>query len=354
MFNKILFIVTEKHMLANMKHMLDEIQKHSVSTHLYVSPFNSISFADRLKYGRKRLRLLKQDFKEKIPSDFFVDTLIIYSNAEGFWISNKDKWTPSFIHCTEVLLQHGIMPISANNLYLRNLLNFISSLSMGYNIIGKGFGGINADYMIVYGNAYKNFLVNKKGWKNNQILVSGCIFKSPYIDLSLNYKETNPNSCLLLLQDLSISYIPEQRFISYCRKILEDLSLKYDTIILRKHPKMSIKYDNIFSQMKNVYISHCSLQTDILSVEHVFSFFSTALIDAYLLNRKIVAIKLPEIPINVYTSFNRVIYIDDFKQYLLTQIDIDKMANINNLYFDTKTSTNDILKELLCKSKFCI
>lgn len=354
MYTKVLFIVTEKHMLTNMKHMLDEIQRYPVTTHVYVSPFKSIPFVDRLKYGKKYLRLLKQDFREKVPSEYFINTLIIYSNAEGFWISNKDNWSSLFIHCTEVFLQHGIMPISIGYCHLRGLLNFCSSLLMGYNIIGKGFGGVKADYMVVYGSTYKNFLVDKKGWKDGQILVSGCVFKSSHIDSSFDCKKPISKSCLLLLQNLSAFYISEQRFVSYCRKILEDLSFKYDKIIVRKHPKMSIEYDSIWKGLKNVCISQSSLRTDILSVEHVFSFFSTALIDAYLLNRKVIAIKLPEIPINVYTSFNRVIHVDDLKEYLLTQIDIDKMANINNLYFDTKTSTNDILKELLCKSKFCI
>lgn len=336
-------------MLANMKSMFDEIQKYSVSIHIYVSPFNSISFISRLKYGRKYLNFLKKDFGEKVPSDFLIDTLIVYSNAEGFWISNKKKWISSLVKCTEVFLQHGIMPISVNNRYLRTTLNLLSSLLIGYNIIGKGFGGIYADYIVVYGNAYKNFLVNKHGWIDCQILVSGCLFKSSCVDPCSDNKAIIPNSCLLLLQNLSASYLSEQKFVSYCRTILENLSAKYDVIILRKHPKMSVEYDKIFSDIENVCISHSSLENDILSVEHVYSFFSSALIDAYILKRKVVAIKLSEIPINVYASFNRVVHVEDLRIYLQNGIDTDEMASINSQYFDISTSINDILKVLLCK-----
>lgn len=347
-YNKVLFVVTEKHMLTNMKPMLYEIQKYPAAIHLYVSSFSLIPFINRLKEGKRYLRSLKKDFKEKVPSEFCVDTLIIYSNAEGFWISNKQYWIPLLTGCKEVFLQHGIMPMSVGYSCIRELTNFFSSLLVGYNLVGKGFGGINADYIIVYGNAYKKYLVNKKGWKDNQVLVSGYLFKSCPESLSYD-KAVIPNSCLLLLQDLSVSYMSEQKFISYCHKIVKDLSLKYETIIVRKHPKMSVKFENIFSNIKNVCISHSSLETDILSVGHVYSFFSTALIDAYLFHRKVVAIKLPEISINVYVSFNRVVCICDLKKYLLTQIDTDEKASINSLYFDVTLSVNDILENLLCK-----
>lgn len=347
-YNKVLFVVTEKHMLTNVKPMLHEIQKYPVTIRLYVSSFSSISFIERLKEGKKYLRSLKKDFKEKVPSEFCVDTLIIYSNAEGFWISNKQYWIPLLTGCKEVFLQHGIMPMSTGYSCVRGLANFFSSLSVGYNLVGKGFGGVNADYIIVYGNAYKKYLVDKKGWKDNQVLVSGYLFKSCPESSSYD-KAVIPNSCLLLLQDLSVSYMSEQKFISYCHKIVEDLSLKYETIIVRKHPKMPVKYEGIFSDIKNVCISHSSLETDILSVEHVYSFFSTALIDAYLFHRKIIAIKPPEIPINVYVSFNRIVCVYDLEKYLLTQIDTDKLACINRLYFDITSSVNDILENLLCK-----
>lgn len=349
MFNKVLFIVTEKHMLSNMKPMLDEFQKYQVSIHLYVSPFNPLSIINRIIKGKKCINVLKKDINKKIPAEFRFNTLIIYSNAEGFWIANKQYWLPSFVNCKEVFLQHGIMPISKGSSSVRNVINLFSSLILQYNITGKGFGSIITNYIIVYGNAYKQYLINKKGWKDNQILVSGNLFKHPQINFILNNKNKLHNSCLFLLQTLSPSYISENKFITYCDNILKDLALKYDTIILRKHPKMSIKYDKYFSDNKNVIISHETLENDILSVDHVFSFFSTALIDAAILNRKVIAIKLPEIPTNVYTTFNRVVQFYDLKKYLLTIVDNDEMANINSQYFDTKVSINDILKELLCK-----
>lgn len=346
-FRKVVFIVTEPHMMSNysfLKEMLEQRSDEVRVTYLSTLKQNRIN---RLLYGKKILNQAKEIVYSQI-GDELNDTLIIYSSGEGFLLYNREKWLPSRQNCEEVFLLHGVLAPKHNLfiMHLKSLANIITRIAFGYGLWGPVFGSIKADKVIVLGEIYKKMLI-KEGWHEKQILVAGNLLKPKYEPVNI----VN-DSCLFLLQGLTPKYMSESEMLSFYFNIITILSKHYETVVIRKHPKMSesfvLKLKNQIVNNSKVVFSNEGLSADILSVEKVFSCISAALIDAFVAGREVVAIKCDKIPSDAYNPFQRVVLLKDLDCYLEDNKIGDLMASISPDYFkssDVCLSLNQLLEK---------
>lgn len=346
MFNEVIVIAVEKHMLANYECLLSELEKKS-KVRIVILPqiVGNQSIFDRLKGGKRQFKYLRQSVKEQLGVEQIANSLVIYTNSEGFVLSNKDSWMLQLINCKEVMLQHGLMPTKVPHMFARNLVNFVFKKLRGYYLFGNGFGGVKANYIIVWGKYYYNYLVNNRGWESDKVLVSGRLLKlMPTVQLI--GKDTHSRKCLLLLQDLQQCYdITLQKQNEYFLKITNVLSEHYDEVVVRKHPKMNSSVYELFRKNDMVTISNATLEEEIIDCSRVYSFFSSALLDAYLMHKEIVAIYLQELPIDLYRMFKRVVWINDLEEYEKEKLD-DECASIDNDFFSIENNCETIIKKI--------
>lgn len=346
MFNEVIVVAVEKHMLANYECLLSELEKKS-KVRIVILPqiVGNQSIFDRLKGGKRQFKYLRQSVKEQLGVEQIANSLVIYTNSEGFVLSNKDSWMLQLINCKEVMLQHGLMPTKVPHMFVRNLVNFVFKKLRGYYLFGNGFGGVKANYIIVWGKYYYNYLVNNRGWESDKVLVSGRLLKlMPTVRLIGN--DTHSRKCLLLLQDLQQCYdVTLQKQNEYFLKITNVLSEHYDEVVVRKHPKMNNSVYELFVTNEKVTISNTTLEEEIIDCCRVYSFFSSALLDAYLMHKEIVAIYLQELPIDLYRMFKRVVWINDLEEYEKEKLD-DECASIDNDFFSIENNCNTIINKL--------
>lgn len=346
MFNEVIVIAVEKHMLANYECLLCELEKKS-KVRIVILPqiVGNQSIFDRLKGGKRQFKYLRQSVKEQLGVEQIANSLVIYTNSEGFVLSNKDSWMLQLINCKEVMLQHGLMPTKVPHMFARNLVNFVFKKLRGYYLFGNGFGGVKANYIIVWGKYYYNYLVNNRGWESDKVLVSGRLLKlMPTVRLIGN--DTHSRKCLLLLQDLQQCYdVTLQKQNEYFLKITNVLSEHYDEVVVRKHPKMNTSVYDLFRKNDMVTISSATLEEEIIDCSRVYSFFSSALLDAYLMHKEIVAIYLQELPIDLYRMFKRVVWINDLEEYEKEKLN-DECASIDNDFFSIENNCETIIEKI--------
>lgn len=342
---EVLVIAIERHMLANYSNLLDELKEHKPVRVVVLPSIACMSLLNKIRDGNKMFYDIRKSLVKQIGSNYIKDTLIVYSNSEGFVLSNKDSWMPQLINCKEVMLQHGLMPTKVPHTFARNLVNFVFKKFRGYYLFGNGFGGVKANYIIVWGTYYYNYLVNNRGWESDKVLVSGRLLKlmptAPQIG-----KDTQSRKCLFLLQDLQQYYdITLQKQNEYFLEITNVLSGHYDEVIVRKHPKMNNSVYELFVKNEKVTISNTTLEEEIIDSSRVYSFFSSALLDAYLMHKEIVAIYLQELPIDLYRMFKRVVWINDLEEYEKEKLD-DECASIDNDFFSIENNCDTIINKL--------
>lgn len=346
MFNEVIVIAVEKHMLANYECLLFELEKKS-KVRIVILPqiVGNQSIFDRLKGGKRQFKYLRQSVKEQLGVEQIANSLVIYTNSEGFVLSNKDSWMLQLINCKEVMLQHGLMPTKVPHMFARNLVNFVFKKLRGYYLFGNGFGGVKANYIIVWGKYYYNYLVNNRGWESGKVLVSGRLLKLvPTVRQIGN--DTHSRKCLLLLQDLQQCYdVTLQKQNEYFLKITNVLSEHYDEVVVRKHPKMNTSVYDLFRKNDMVTISSATLEEEIIDCSRVYSFFSSALLDAYLMHKEIVAIYLQELPIDLYRMFKRVVWINDLEEYEKEKLN-DECASIDNDFFSIENNCETIIEKI--------
>lgn len=346
MFNRVIVVAVENHMLANYECLLDGLkQKTKVQIVILPQFVSNRSIFYRLKGRKRQFKYLKQSIKEQLGMEQIVNSLVIYTNSEGFVLTNKDSWMPQLINCKEVMLQHGLMPTKVPHMFARNLVNFVFKKFRGYYLFGNGFGGVKANYIIVWGTYYYNYLVNNRGWESDKVLVSGRLLKlmptAPQIG-----KDSQSRKCLFLLQDLQQYYdVTLQKQNEYFLEITNVLSEHYDEVIVRKHPKMNNSVYELFVTNEKVTISNTTLEEEIINCSRVYSFFSSALLDAYLMHKEIVAIYLLELPIDLYRMFKRVVWINELEEYEKENLD-DKYASIDNDFFSIENNCDTIINKL--------
>ena len=159
-------------------------------------------------------------------------------------------------------------------------------------------------------------------------------------------KDSHSRKCLLLLQDLQQCYdVTLQKQNEYFLKITNVLSEHYDEVVVRKHPKMNTSVYDLFRKNDMVTISSATLEEEIIDCSRVYSFFSSALLDAYLMHKEIVAIYLQELPIDLYRMFKRVVYINNLEEYEKEKLD-DECASIDNDFFSIENNCDTIINKL--------
>lgn len=267
----------------------------------------------RLLWGRHYLNAQKKHADKNIINFYRKNVTIVYSNAEGFILSNKAKWLPKFEDNKEIVIQHGFMEESETHPLLRVLLRSFSYI-LGFKIIGNGFGGVKADYSIVYSENEKKIFMNK-GWSPSRIITCGRLLKEC---TEINLRLPKEECCVFFAQLLPSTMISPQKLDEITRDILECLKERFDKVVLRLHPKMEMSDYHMTETIlnNNIILSKNDLQYDILNSVCCFSFFSTALLDAWLMGRSVHAIKLPGVPDSCYNMFSNVTTIDNLREYI--------------------------------------
>lgn len=344
---QILFVVIEKHQISNYTYFESKLQSTGIPyKKVYLPDIKVSSIKYRLKNGLFIFKSLRDYCKKQIGEDI-NDTLVIYSCAEGFILSNKHIWMPQINNSCEVLMQHGIMPKKIGNLYLRKIINKLLNNVFGFYPYGMGFGGMVADKIIVLGKIYQDLLIRKQRWEKDDIFISGRSLKPNYVISPVSNKDV----CLLLLQDISFNrpHLYEKMMSDY-KTIVRLLCDYYGKVIVRKHPKMSVSvYNEISAISPFVICSDNSLSEDIKSSGRVYSLYSSALIDACLMGREIVAIKLDGLSNDLYEAFNRTICINQLKEYLSLYSKEDSLAKLNEDLFYDVDNTDTIIRTLIGK-----
>lgn len=343
--NNLLFIITEPHVYSSLTNLINLSKSHSIPYTIFFMP----PFKDGLKFRLLESNKYFKDVKSKLLSlniDWNSDTTIIYSNSEGFILSNRKKWLPYHYNCREIMIQHGIMPLHKTN-RIQRLITYPFYLISNTKLIGSGFGGNKCDYIIVYGQIYKEWLIKNHNWRPAQIMVSGKILKN-LTPSKVENNNLNYDACLFLHQELS-HYIPLSNLKKYYDIIFSWLSQNYDIVYIRKHPKAKINIEPWIKKYSNIYFVDGNLSDNVRVASCVFSFFSTALIDAFILGSKVIAISLPENrESSVYESFGCVIPVERFD--LLKKNELVKFGkeSIKNEYFDTSS----VQEQEICKLIF--
>lgn len=349
-FKKIIIVAVEKHMLANYQFLIGQLKQYC-SVQMIILPHMSVnSFKERIRKGNHIFSLIKENITQQLGGVVLHDTLVIYSNSEGFILSNKSKWMPTLVGCKEVVLQHGLMPTSIPNLWIRKIVNHLVYVFKGYYLWGLGFGGVKCDMIIVWGDIYAKFLIRSMGWKPSSILVSGKLLKTQLAIQPEKLQHDERRKCLFLLQDMAAFYdISYSKQIMYFKEIAKVLGSCYDEVVVRKHPKMDDSIYDEFSGICNVRRSMDTLETEIIISQRVYSFFSSGMLDAFLFGKEVVAIYLSELPIDLYRMFKRVVFIDDLVMYEEEHLMSDEYAVIDQLYFNTDNNLQVIINRLLKK-----
>lgn len=343
-YKKVIFIATEPHMMKNYSFLKESIEKKADEVKVLFLNVLNPNRKNRLFCGKKILRQARNEVVTQF-GETLKDTLIIYSNGEGFLLYNRRKWLPQLQNCKEVFLLHGVLSTSHNMfiMYFKGFLNYVYDKIFGYGLWGPVFGAIKADKIVVLGDIYKKMLL-KEGWRENDIIVAGNLLKPSY-----EYIEIKDNTCLLLLQVLAPKLMSEIEMQNFYCKIVSILSSYYDLVVVRKHPKMS---DDFVSRLKisaplNVCFSNKGLDNDILSVKRVFSCMSAALIDAYVAGKEVVAIKCGKISPKAYAPFLRVVPVEKLDNYMTEFRYEDSLAKISSDFYkesDVETSLDNLLE----------
>lgn len=345
-YTNILFIALERHMMENYTYLNSKLKNLGLNYQVIYLPEvpTAIGYKQRLKEGKSYFTTLKSFLKENFPEGI-KNTLIIYSNSEGFIFANKSRWMPILSHCKEIELQHGLMALDFPHPILRRILNAMTENLLGMSLIGKGFGGVKADGIVVWGEQYKNFLVNTRKWDKDKVYVSGRMLK-PFIERVFVNQEAT--SALFLLQDYAKAIdMGSKEQESYFYKIAQYLSTYYKKVIVRKHPKMPESSYDIFKDLENITISNGSLTEDLQRSDKIYSFTSSALINAALSGKEVVAIKLPKIPDSHYEAFQRIVKVDELKNYLEEFSGKDNEAKINSSFFYEMDNVDEIINDIL-------
>lgn len=294
---KVFLIIVEPHMEKCFE-LLEE--KLPNVTKIYLNSKKNKTIIWKIFNSKKYFEILECNINElNIPKE----SIFIFSTGEGFEIANLKKWFP--LKNKIIAIQHGMFILKYNIKLemIRNILNGLFNLFLGFNIVGKGFGGTKFDKYLVYGEKYKNYLVENKKWNSSKVLQAGPLLKKV---LKKEVKQTG--KCILLLQSLvEVKFITQIKFEYYLKNIVEQLKLNFDSVIIRFHPKMqSIDYNFLLDEKIEISRNK-KLEEDLEFVEVAFSFFSTALIDANLLNIPVVGIKIPEISDNYYEFLEKIV-----------------------------------------------
>ncbi len=354
---RIFLVVAEEHMYASLKPIKERFESLGFEVTVIFNPFNiTPSLWERIVNGRKYIKNLTVYFANTISNlDINENDVVIYSCGEGFEISNLEKWKPKvFNFCTECAIMHGTLDLKSldekNFLKksFKKIINFISSLLLNINLLGKGFGGVYFDYYIVYASRYKDYLINERGWKESNVIVSGLFIKSSMLQIPV----TPNNNCIFLLQNLPLArQMAIDKYKICLSKIIYQLSCNYDKVKIRLHPKMDYNlYANVFEGFHNVIVMEkgSSLHENLQDVSIAYSFPSTALIDVNILKIPVVGIVLPSLPLSLYDFIKTKVNYNKITDFIHSAPDLSNCSiSEDEIYLEDNVS--EVIEKLTSK-----
>jgi len=286
----------------------------------YFVNLNNNLHANPLINTLNRLRTKKQ-LNEKIKGLVsFIDsqniTNIYLSNAEGY-VSNNIIFAlrKKFPKKKFIALQHGLFPLrySRNKEYLRRIINQISHLVTGVFVFGEGFGGIKLDQYYVYSDRERDFLLNKKGWNKENVVVNIRFIKAElYNGFLKNENKQKENTALFLLQGLAlVGSCSKQTELFLIESIINYLSKIYKEVLIKEHPSCAGRLYTINLPQNTKIIS--SINEGFEKSKTAYSFFSTSLIDAKVFDIETIGIYSKRIKVDeeVYKNFDKRINFED-------------------------------------------
>ncbi|WP_282048781.1 polysialyltransferase family glycosyltransferase [Maribacter aquivivus] len=247
---------------------------------------------------------------------------VYFSTSEGYVshniISHLKIKVPNIYF---IALQHGVFPLkySKSKELARRIVNNLSKTIFGVYAIGAGFGGIPLNSYYVYSLREKDFLINYKKWKDNQVYAKLDFIKA---DLLFHYNNSevqqDSETAIFLMQCLHLAGLcSAEEEIKYTNVIIEYLSKKYQNVLIKLHPACINQLDSI-NLPKNVIVVKDMID-GFKKCKNAYSFFSTALIDAKIFNLKTIGIKIKGINIDdeIYKNFDLTL---DFEDILVSQV----------------------------------
>lgn len=157
-----------------------------------------------------------------------------------------------------------------------------------YQVSGVIDKALFPDKIFVFGDYWKQVLLNGCEYKDEQIINSGYFqYKKNAVNQLLFSKEAVKNRILITTQ-----YSIETYFIEYVKKISPLLDHNWE-IILKPHPVENTNTYAELSTLTNVKIMQGDLDCLILNCEFVISIFSTTIFDAVRLNKVAFSLYFP-------------------------------------------------------------
>lgn len=81
---EVLVIAIERHMLANYRNFIDDLKEHKPVRVVVLPSITSMSLLNKIRDGNKMFCEIRKSLVKQIGSNYIKDTLIVYSNSEGF------------------------------------------------------------------------------------------------------------------------------------------------------------------------------------------------------------------------------------------------------------------------------
>jgi hypothetical protein len=272
-----------------------------------------LNFLERLKSKKKLDDKICEFFKFLKKNEFCE---IYFSSAEGFVSCNFIyRLKKEFPNVRLIALQHGIFSLRCNPVkdFLQNKVNKIVFFIFRIFPFGHGFGGVKLSEYYVYSQREKSFLIDKKGWKKDNVTINIKFIKAELYEQFLKKKHKQDfKTALFLLQGLNlVGYCSVEEEKHFINTMINYLSRNYEIVLIKDHPSCGNRLKN-FNLPKNTTIIENMVEGFERSMT-AYSFFSTSLIDAKVFGLKTIGInlKLFKVDEEVYENFDLKINFED-------------------------------------------
>lgn len=260
----------------------------------------------------------------KIKIDRLIDYVvtnnideIYFSTAEGYISLNVIiSLSNRLASLCLIGLQHGIFVLKKDkkrDFFIKGLNKIFFNLYK-VRLLGVGFGRLKLNKYIVYSNAESQFLLDN-GWRKDQIEINLNFLKS-YLIKSVKENNrilSNQNNASFLLQCLSNANLCDEKIEKeLIIKTIHFLSKKYDSVYIKEHPSIQKERVPRVCLPENCFYVG-TLEEMFQNSNHVYSFFSTGLIDAKTLGLNHYSIYSKSIKIDnvIYNMFDNVLNFED-------------------------------------------
>jgi len=331
-------------------------------------PNDMLLFVKKVEYSKRRFFRF---FFYKRVYDFLYNEIysfvnlnphaktVIYFSDEGVWgeFLNTIRNKLFSFNIITVNVQHGLhyLETTPRSIYLRRFINYLSTSLLGFPSYGYGFGGSKFDVYFVYGSLESSQLYSNNV---NKVFIEPHLIKSKLISEYNNYIPTKKYSVLFALEPV----VPASGFscneLQLYKSLLPLFKLIYELtntkILLRIHPGMN-QESTLLNLNNSALVQYCDIDKNksvafsLKSVDYVFSFHSTVLFEAFVLNKIAVQItntcesRLLHLPIKNINLDSPNFYSD------LNNIFVSNVPEFNTLH---EYYNSDILVEFLSYLSF--